>query len=537
MPAEDLKHVLLIPAHMWGHARAMSILAGRMVRMRPVVVTLCIADKLWDKAKAEIKGDFAPEERQYLSRIQLLRIQQGDHHIDPAGVRDSFMEHWNKLCAGEPVPYEAVDGSTGVIDLQASPLSAVVLDGMVVEVTEALHKQKTASPWPLNLRLYLWLPVCSDFLVAMFRTDPMPFIEAVQEQQNLSFVDAALAVLATKQGMVIESPCLPPMYDYEYEPQGFVYPRTVLPRVMAKLAGAMRWTEGMLTLDAYDYHPEASAVFKAHLEGQNQKGYYAGPLIAARYPSLSGTDAKGAEESLRFMDRQHKEHGERSVVYISFGSLFWPQDPAKLTAALDVVIEQKVPFIMSRPSPVAKLSDDVVQRLMDNPNVYLGDWLPQQAILDHPRVTTLGLKLCLQAMGWCLSHGGHNTVLECIHSGIPMIIWPITVDQAPNAVHLTYNVDMAYELMEVRNGVGAGPLHRTGKAPLGTLDAVRDELRDVLVRAFGEDGVAKRQRLLGLRDTLEKAWTEEGVARREVGNFLDDAMALPSSTLFPIANA
>ncbi|KAI9070270.1 glycosyltransferase family 1 protein [Trametes sanguinea] len=525
MAVEILKHVLLLPVHMWGHARSMSLLAGRMVRMRPVVVTLCIADKLWDKAKAEIKSDFAPDEVQYLSRIHLLRIHQGNDHIDPAGVRDSFLEHWSKLCAGEPVLYEAVDGSTGIIDLHASPLSAVVIDGMAVEVTEALHKQRTTSPWPLNLRLYLWAPVCSDFLVALFRTDPMPFIQAVQEQHNMSLVDATVAVLSTKQGMVIECPCLPPMYDYEFEPQGFSFPQEILPRVMAKAAGSIRWTDGVVTLDAYDYHPEASAAFKAHLAEHGQKGYYAGPLIAARHPVPSPSDAKGAEESLRFMDRQLKERGERSVIYVSFGSLFWPLDPEKLTAALDVLIEQKIPFIMSRPSPVAKLSDDVVQRLMDNPNVYLGDWLPQQAILDHP------------AMGWCLSHGGHNTVLECIHSGTPMIIWPITVDQAPNAVHLTYNADMAYELMEVRNGVGAGPVHRTGRAPLGTLDAVRDELRDVLVRAFGEDGAAKRRRVLGLRDTLEKAWTEEGVARQEVGKFLDDVTALPTSTLFPVRNA
>ncbi|OSC96927.1 glycosyltransferase family 1 protein [Trametes coccinea BRFM310] len=526
MAIESLKHILLLPAHMWGHSRAMSILAGRMVRMRPVVVTLCVADKLWEKTMAEIKSDFAPEEAHYLSRIHLLRIQQGNDHFDPTSVRDHFMERWSKLCAGVPVPYEAVDGSTGVIDLRASPLSGVVIDGMVVEVIEALHKQKMASPRPLTLRLYLWTPVCADFLVAMFRTDPMPFIEAVQKQQNISFDEAAVAVLgAPKQGRVIESPCLPPMYDYEYEPQGYVYPRELLPRVMAKVAGSALWTDGMLTLDAYDYHPEASLAFRAHLAEHGKKGYYAGPLISARHPIPSAADAKDAEESLQFMDRQLKVHGPRSVIYISFGSLFWPQDPAKLTAALDVLIEQKIPFVMSRPSPVAKLSDDVVQRLADNPNVYLGNWLPQQALLDHP------------AMGWCLSHGGHNTVLECIHSGTPMIIWPITVDQPANAVHLTYNVDMAYELMEVRNGVGAGPLRRTGKAPLGTLDAVRDELRDVLLRAFGTDGAAKRQRLLGLRDTLEKAWTEGGIARQEVGQFLDDVMALPTSTLFPDQDA
>ncbi|KAI9070269.1 glycosyltransferase family 1 protein [Trametes sanguinea] len=523
--SEALKHILLVPVQMWGHARGMTLLAGRLVKIRPVVVTLCISDKLWDRAKAEILADFAPEEQDLLSRVHLIRIQQGPDHIDPAGIRDHFLAIWKTLCAGESVPYEAVDGSTGVVNLQTSPLSAVVLDGMGAEMTEALHKQRTTSPWPLNLRLYIWAPVATDWLVGLFRTDPLPIIKAVQEEHGLSSVDACIAVMVTKTGRVIESPGLPAMYDYEWEPQGFVWPKELLPRAISKIAASMRWTDGMLSIDPAEYHPEAVEAFKAFLAEGGQKSYHVGPLIAARPPLPVGDDAKGSEGCMRFMDEQLAAHGEHSVLYVSFGSLFWPQDPAKLTAALEVLVEQKIPFIMSRPSPVAKLSDDLVQRLRDNPNVYLGDWLPQQALLDHP------------AMGWCITHGGHNTVLECIHSGVPMIVWPITVDQAPNAVHLSCNLDMAYELIEVRTGVGAGPLHRTGRAPVGTLDAVREELRDVLVRAFGEDGAAKRRRTLGLRGALEPAWTEAGSARRAAEEFLEDVMALPPSTLFPTQKA
>ncbi|CDO77372.1 hypothetical protein BN946_scf184787.g21 [Trametes cinnabarina] len=275
--------------------------------------------------------------------------------------------------------------------------------------------------------------------------------------------------------------------------------------------------DGLLTFDALDYHPEASNAYKAHLAQRNQKAYYAGPLIPARHPAPPAGDARGAQESMQFLERQLEERGVRSVIYVSFGSQYWPQDPAKLAAALDLLVEQKIPFIMSRPSAAAKLSDDLIQRLSGNPDIYLGNWLPQQAILDHP------------ATGWCLTHGGHNTVLECIHFGIPMMIWPITADQPVNAVHLSYNAKMAYELIEVRNGVGAGVIHRTGKAPLGTIDAVRDELRSVLARAFGEDGAAKRQRVLRLREVLAGAWAENGVARREVGEFLDDVTTMPAA--------
>ncbi|KAI9062595.1 glycosyltransferase family 1 protein [Trametes sanguinea] len=527
MAVEHMKHILLFPAQMWGHARGLSLLAGRIVRMRPVIVTLCLVEQLWDKAIAEIKSDFAPGvEEEALSRVHVLKLKQDYQadHLDPAPMRDSFLQVWSQLCAGQAVNYEAIDGSTGVVDLRAFPLSAMVIDCVNVEAMEALHKQRTESPWPLNLRFYMWTPVSTNWMVAVWRVDPQPFVKLLQEQHKMSYADACLEVISTKHGRVVDCPCLPPMYDYELEPQGFRPPKQLLLRSMIKSVGALDWTDGLLTVDALNYHLEAAKAYNTFLAGKEQRMYFAGPLIPARPPIPSAEDTQAAE-ALKFMDTQFKEHGARSVIYVSFGSLFWPQDSGKLTTALDVLVESGNPFIMSRPSPAAMLADELVQRLVNHPNVFLGNWLPQQAILDHP------------ALGWCLTHGGHNTVLECIHFKVPMILWPITVDQSTNAVYLTDVLDMAYELIEVRTGVGAGPRRRTGKAPLGTLDAVREELRDVLARAFGQDGVEKRQRLLSMRKSLEDAWTENGAARQEVTEFLDHVMALPASNLFPVPTA
>lgn len=88
-------------------------------------------------------------------------------------------------------------------------------------------------------------------------------------------------------------------------------------------------------------------------------------------------------------------------------------------------------------------------------------------------------------------------------------------------MHLTENLNVAYELIEVRHGSGLGPIYRTGKTPTGTLDAVKVEINDVLDHAFGADGAEKHARLQTLRRTLEGAWDEGGVARREVRTFLE----------------
>ena len=101
-------------------------------------------------------------------------------------------------------------------------------------------------------------------------------------------------------------------------------------------------------------------------------------------------------------------------------------------------------------------------------------------------------------------------------------MYPIDADQPVNAIHLSETLNIAYELVEVRNGKGAGPIYRNGRVPVGTIEAVKNEMRDVLERAFGEDGAQKRARLEVLRQTLQLAWSDSGVAKSDVETFLEE---------------
>ncbi|KAI9070280.1 glycosyltransferase family 1 protein [Trametes sanguinea] len=519
MQTHPPKHLFLTAVHMWGHARPLIVCAARMVRLRPVVITFCIASKLYEKAKAEIASDYVSENKEPLQRLRLIQIDQGPNTLDPEMYKDNFMAVWHKLCSGESVACQSADGATQSVNLQSEPLSGILVDGFAIEVLNALYKQRDSSPAHTNLNIFNWIPVSSNHIVALYRQDPIPLAVAIAEREGISFDDAAYKLLAVAKGRVIECPGLPPMYDYEHQPQGFTFPQEMLGRVFIRLAGGMMQADALVTLDAADYHPEATAACREYLGVLGRKVHFAGPLITKTHPAPDPEVAAAAEAAMQFMDKQLKKHGERSLIYVSFGSLFWPMDPAKLVAVLDILMQQGIPFVLPHPSPLAHLPDELMQRLKEYPDVYMANWVPQQAILDHP------------ATGWCLTHGGHNSVLECIHSGVPMIVWPITADQPANAVHLTDNLDVAYELLEVRNGTGAGPICRTGQKPVATVDSVRAELRDVLARAFGEDGAAKRARLLALREKLDSAWTEEGVARREVEAFLDYVGTLPTFSL------
>ena len=105
------------------------------------------------------------------------------------------------------------------------------------------------------------------------------------------------------------------------------------------------------------------------------------------------------------------------------------------------------------------------------------------------------------------------------------IFGPFEGDQPLNAVNMTENFDAAYELVEVRTRYSDKPIFRNGKKPLGTLEAVKAEARDVLTKAFGEDGARKRERLLQLQQEVLSEWDEGGTSRRGFMNFLDSLRA------------
>ena len=100
------------------------------------------------------------------------------------------------------------------------------------------------------------------------------------------------------------------------------------------------------------------------------------------------------------------------------------------------------------------------------------------------------------------------------------ILWPLCGDQPLNAVHVTDTLQIGYELLEVRSGHGLKRIYRNGYTPEGTLETVQAEAREVLAKAFGQDGAEKRKRLEGLRKTIIREW-EDGMSKRDVTAFVD----------------
>ena len=124
--------------------------------------------------------------------------------------------------------------------------------------------------------------------------------------------------------------------------------------------------DGVLTFDAADYCPLGTETMRAWFAETGRKVHYAGPLIPSR-PEDTAADPRSAR-ILQFLDEKLATNGAKSVIYvrslsfylylrtvelitglrrpqISFGSMFWPMDNAKLLAVLDVLQEKNIPFV------------------------------------------------------------------------------------------------------------------------------------------------------------------------------------------------
>ena len=104
---------------------------------------------------------------------------------------------------------------------------------------------------------------------------------------------------------------------------------------------------------------------------------------------------------------------------------------------------------------------------------------------------------------------------------IQRICWPITADQPAAAAHLTENLNVAFELFQVRTGDGLKPLARNGLAPEGTREAVGIEIRQTIDLCRSEKGRVMRGNAEQLKLKFAKAWEDDdGTARQEMRKVL-----------------
>uniref|UniRef100_A0AC34FK09 Glucuronosyltransferase n=1 Tax=Panagrolaimus sp. ES5 TaxID=591445 RepID=A0AC34FK09_9BILA len=114
------------------------------------------------------------------------------------------------------------------------------------------------------------------------------------------------------------------------------------------------------------------------------------------------------------------DSAKKGVILLSFGTgvQSYQMKPETKKAFLEAFAEfPEINFLW-------KYEKDEDQIAKGYKNVFTGKWLPQNDILDHPKLLAF------------ISHGGMNSVMEGSTKGVPMICIPIFADQTHNSMLL-----------------------------------------------------------------------------------------------------
>lgn len=496
-------HIAVVVHLGWGHVRPMCALVAKLVRLRDADVTFMTTCQMFDKTVEEIARNFEHGEDALQSRIRVIGLQIDETNMfDEEVVGKSFEDQLQKLQDAQPAYCSAKQ--TNIPALKAP--DALIVDALGYQFFQIARRNAPGLKIIASLPSALF--VLYD-LIGLHGPDSQPMlkkkIDDIAQKTGKTVREVAGEVVGVPSEELKQVPGLPPIYDYENYTQQPILSSPAIGYLHYTISIIVQEADGLMSASMAHFEPpEILEAFDKFLSVRSCALHLLGPLLpeTRREAEVERMELSKSPEIASFMENVLQKHGRRSMVYVSFGTVFWTTQPDMVWTFLDVLMDRNIPFIMAQASPFCQFPEEVAAKVKASGIGLITPWAPQQAILEHP------------ATGWFLTHAGFNSIIESIHAGIPMICWPFTGDQPMNTIHLTENLDVAYELFEVRTGTsGLKPAYRTGKVPVGTLEAVRSEAHAVLEQAFGTDGARKRENIRKLREVALTLWNDGGAAQ------------------------
>ncbi|CAE6525634.1 unnamed protein product [Rhizoctonia solani] len=287
-------------------------------------------------------------------------------------------------------------------------------------------------------------------------------------------------------------PGLPVHHEWELNTQYLPFVPSLAVYMIQRWKNMIKHVDTIICCTTFEMEPISASALSNALD-KLITPFFIGPSVDLATPQ-SSPDSPVTQ----FLDRAYTEKGAHSVVYVAFGTAFFPpaSSVSHLTAILDEIPKAGFRFIFALSSPSAKLEQSWVDAHIQAGNAIFPEWTNQTAVLDHP------------AIHYFLSHGGWNSSTEALVRGVPMIFWPFVGDQPANAMQIATTHNCGFELLQVRTGPAKSTAYQIGREVkiVGTHDAVREEMSEILELSKGSRGQHQRTnaRLLGrvLSDSL-----------------------------------
>ncbi|CAK5272295.1 unnamed protein product [Mycena citricolor] len=308
------------------------------------------------------------------------------------------------------------------------------------------------------------------------------------------------------------------IYDHEHFAQGAGSQRQFAP-LMASAQEMAHLVDGFFCPTSSALEPVTAPLSREFYKQRGQELFLVGPQMHDdEWEAPSAGPGPTDERVKTFLDESRKKYGPKSVLYISFGSMFFPlATPHLVEVMIDVLLslETVIPFVFVLAGAMASLPKETIDRIhASGRGLVCAHWVDQKAILKGGTI------------GWFLTHGGYNSLTEALSQGIPLLFWPIGAEQAVNAAILSTGPrPIGIELFQVfasclsekypvihnekiRAGAQLGPSLRP-EAPkiTGTVEDARTEFQ----QAFS-DLKGSRGELLGKNAVrVGELWREERI--------------------------
>ncbi|CAK5266491.1 unnamed protein product [Mycena citricolor] len=299
------------------------------------------------------------------------------------------------------------------------------------------------------------------------------------------------------------------IYDHEHQAQGAGPPRVLAP-ILISANKLGRLADGFFCPSGIPLEPVITPLCQDYYKKRGQELFLVGPQMHDdEWDAPSAGPGPSDEKIKTFLDGARQKYGPKSVLYISFGSLFFPvETPNLVEAMIDVLLqlETVIPFVFVLAGKMASLPQETIDRIhASGRGIACSHWVDQKAVLKSG------------AVGWFLTHGGYNSLTEALSQNIPLIFWPIGAEQAINAAVLSTGPrPIGIELFQIRAGTQLGPSLRP-EAPkiTGTVEDAKIEFQKTFNDIKGSRGHTLTQNAI----QVGKLWREErmnGDLEREI---------------------
>ncbi|KAL6839238.1 hypothetical protein ACP4OV_030910 [Aristida adscensionis] len=235
-------------------------------------------------------------------------------------------------------------------------------------------------------------------------------------------------------------------------------------------------------------------------EGHAKRAYFVGPL-ALPLPPAQSKIAGDSSGCIDWLDTR----AAKSVVYLCFGSLTHVSEAQLRELALGLEASGK-PFLWVVREKTWRPSEEWKQRVGDRGMVVNG-WAPQTAVLSHP------------AVGAFVTHCGWNSVLETVVAGVPVLTWPMFLEQFITERFVTEVLAIGVRLWPEGAGVRST---RYEEHELVPAEAVAQAVAKFMEP--GGLGEAARKRVKELSAKACAAMADGGSSHRDLHRLIDDLM-------------